>query len=132
MTKANDGIILIRKESEPMNDGLYHKNIFLPNLHLKTQALNLQASTHAKESANNDRYGTFTLPSMINFDPNEILEIEIENNELIKILIRTKYDKKFDISLAISTKTLTIKTAWLNLASDKHSTLNPNLYQKRN
>jgi len=61
-------------------------------------------------------------------NPIEPFEVEVEDSEVIKCVVRTKYDDTRDISIVF--REWGIVTCWLNDNSDLHNTLNINKYIK--
>lgn len=113
---------------------LYHTEIFVPKelqiklKYLTGKVVNLTYTRHAILAANEDRYGAVNLLSTYTFNPADIIELETDQaGNLIKILVRIKYDKTRDICMAILAGGR-VKTLWLNLASDKHQTLDRTRY----
>ena len=111
-------------------DGLYHKDIILPPLKLRDEYLELSYTLHAFQSAENDRYGTINLPSKINLAMAEVIEVEILNGDVEKIIVRQKYSKEYDLILVIIPRYMRVKTVWLNQVSDTHKTLDRSKYRK--
>lgn len=108
---------------------LFHKDIFLPQVTLPTGNFRMFYSFHALRAAENDRYGHIELPEFVDFSEYEIVEIEILNGRMTKILIRGTLDNKRDICLAIAAGGR-VKTVWANLKTDKHRTLDATKYTK--
>jgi len=113
---------------------LFHKQIYLPPeaKALIGRNLNLSYSHHAKLACVNDRYGIISKPPFqIGINLDNLIEVETENSVIVKVVVRQKYDSKFDIALAISIegKNSTVKSVWLNDSSDKHFTLDRSKYQ---
>ena len=55
-----------------------------------------------------------------------LYEVEVENGNVVKAVVRTSYDKENDISIVYRDKC--IVTAWLNKKSDRHFTLDKKKY----
>ena len=111
-------------------DGLYHKDIILPPLKLMDAYLELNYTLHAIKSAENDRYEEINLPSAINFAMVEVIEIEILDDDVEKMIVRQKYSKEYDLILVIMPRYMKVKTVWLNEVEDTHKTLNQSKYRK--
>lgn len=111
-------------------DGLYHKDIILPPLKLMDAYLELNYTLHAIKSAENDRYEEINLPSTINFTMVEVIEIEILDGDVEKMIVRQKYSKEYDLILVIMPRYMKVKTVWLNQVSDTHKTLDRSKYRK--
>ena len=111
-------------------NGLYHKDIILPPLKLRDAYLELSYTLHAIKSAENDRYGTINLPSKINLAMVEVIEIEILDDDVEKMIVRQKYSKEYDLILVIMPRYMRVKTVWLNEVDDTHKTLDRSKYRK--
>ena len=111
-------------------NGLYHKDIILPPLKLRDAYLELSYTLHAIKSAENDRYEEINLPSTINFAMVEVIEIEILDDDVEKMVVRQKYSKEYDLILVIMPRYMRVKTVWLNAVSDTHKTLDRSKYRK--
>jgi hypothetical protein len=113
---------------------LYHKEIFLPMSvsHLFGRKYKLNYSRHAKLACVQERYGVINNPPFeLEITKDNLIEVEIEGNVLIhKVVIRLPYDKDKDIALAIipDGEFATVKSLWANLKTDKHFTLQKELY----
>ncbi len=59
-----------------------------------------------------------------------IFEVEVKNNQIVKIVTLQKYKKKNDMCLALAVEgdRLRCKTCWLNRQDDIHMTLDPTKY----
>lgn len=55
-----------------------------------------------------------------------LYEVEVENGNVVKAVVRTSYDKEDDISIVYRNKC--IVTAWLNEKVDTHMTLDKKKY----
>lgn len=90
----------------------------------------LVASLHAQRAASDDRYGGFDIPT--SFDPVTwtVIEIEVLNGALHKVVARKPLDPTRDIVMAFLIREKLIKTVWVNLASDTHKTLDKSLYSQ--
>lgn len=119
---------------------LYHINLGLPKtLKLPTGRKPIKFTNHAREAAQNDRYGSFSryLPLHTFFNPinAELVEVEtIDGVNPTKVVYRLPLapnsDKVLVLALAPYDDCYVAKTAWLNEASDKHRTLNVRRYSK--
>lgn len=114
-----------------MKDGLYHKDMYLPKINKIDKDFKVEYTIHAIKAAYNDRYDEIVLPDTINLAKSDIIEIEVESGEIIKILIRTRYNSKYDLNLAIVPQTLKVKTVWLNEKNDDHKTLRKEVYNQQ-
>ena len=107
-----------------MTSNLYHTEIGFPsNIELPKGIFNLTYSNHAKRASSNDRYGQMTLPTTLDTEEAKLIEIEVENNEVIKSVHRTKYDDILDRIIVLIPQKSFVKTVWFNRSDDKHSTL---------
>ena len=113
-----------------LRNGLYHKAVYLPKIKKPDCDYSCIYSQHAKESALNDKYGIIILPKSYNIAKSDIIELEINNNDISKLVLRTDYNDKFDLILVISFTTGLVKTLWLNRKCDLHDTLNKDKYIK--
>ena len=64
-----------------------------------------------------------TLPTTLDTEEAKLIEIEVENNEVIKSVHRTKYDDILDLIIVLIPQKSFVKTVWFNRSDDKHSTL---------
>jgi hypothetical protein len=112
-----------------VKDGLYHKLLGFPARVLEpwlNQKLNLSYTQHARQAAKNDRYGEpEDLPETVSILPGQVIELEIAGGRLQKLVVRIPYDSEVDLCLVLSLETerASVKTLWLNLVTDNHSTL---------
>ena len=107
-----------------MTSNLYHTEIGFPsNVELPKGIFNLTYSNHAKRASSNDRYGQMTLPTTLDTEEAKLIEIEVENNEVIKSVHRTKYDDILDLIIVLIPQKSFVKTVWFNRSDYKHSTL---------
>ena len=113
-----------------LKDGLYHKLVFLPKINKPDADYPCVYTQHAREASLTDKYGVIILPKSYNLANSDIIELEINNNDISKLVIRTEYNEEFDLSLVISLTTGKIKTAWLNRKEDNHETLFKDKYIK--
>lgn len=113
-----------------MKNGLYHKDIFLPKIRLQDKPLKVYYSLHAIDAAKNDRYGKIILPDTINFCSGTIIEVELKNDKVVKILLRVNYSQKYDLCIVIGSQ-FRVRTVWLNDKNDNHHTLNRAKYITR-
>ena len=109
---------------------LYHFEIGFPKKMQFRAVLGLVPSFHALRESNSDRYGKFEIPSSFNPETDKVIEIEVENGALNKIVARRPIDAARDVVFVFLPRTKVIKTVWINENSDKHATLNRSLYAK--
>lgn len=111
-----------------IKNGLYHKDIFLPKINLSDKMVKVNYSRHALNAAYTDRYAEIALRDAYNFSQSEIIEIEVKNNKVIKIVARFDYNIDYDLIVVIIPQTKIIKTVWLNEKNDCHRTLDRSRY----
>lgn len=112
---------------------LYHMDIgFPPGLRLELpEFIELTWSKHAIKAAQDDRYAEhgINLFSKLKTAGAKIVELETVKDKVVKIVLRQSYDDNHDICLAIAAGGV-VKTVWLNVKSDSHSTLDVTKYGK--
>lgn len=106
---------------------LYHYQIGLPKIEIP-DVYGLRASAHALAQAASDRYGSFEIPTNFRKVDWKVIEMETENGPLVKVVARRKLDEMRDLVMVFIPSQRVIKTVWVNLASDRHRTLNRALY----
>lgn len=109
----------------------YHYQIGFPKGVTFAPVFGIKYSLHAREQALEDRYGQLVkLP--VHFLPRvaKIIEIEMEDEEVTKILYRQKYDENLDIVVALIPQAKMVKTVWVNERSDAHRTLDRSQYDR--
>lgn len=115
-------------------NGLYHKDIGFPKVALPTGIFHLKEySNHALRAAKDDRYGEAkTLPKLLNMAVCDLVEIEVEDAEVVKAVVRFPYSLDLDLVIVfMPTHPLNkVKTVWFNKKSDKHKTLQHWKYDK--
>lgn len=113
---------------------LYHKDVFMPILELPYGHFLLEHSFHAIMEANADRYGDFQLPRSFNTMDWEVIEVEtFDNMQVNKVVYRKSLDNRKDVCIVVlfeKRRKPFLKTAWINLKSDKHRTLNKSRYSR--
>lgn len=127
----------------------YHKEIGFPEIEYVTGSFEVNATRHARNESNKDRYGGFRLPTRINLteamyerDPKEatgqesgektvphVFEITVENKRIVKIAARTNYDEERDLVIVVRPHENTLITAWINVKGDAHQTLDKSKYE---
>lgn len=112
-------------------DGLYHYTIHMPELvkdwAKKTTALIPYYGKHAKDRAFQKRV---VLPNNILLHQWKIIEAEIVNEKVNKIVIRQTLDITSDIVMVVLADGF-VKTVWWNDKNDRHFTLNRSLYRSK-
>ena len=108
-------------------DGLYHKDIGFPNIKLPEGTYELKKySQHALRAAKDDRYGIAKeLPKSIDIAQVDLVEIQVENNSVVKAVVRADYNAELDLVIVFMPQAYDnfVKTVWLNEKSDQHKTL---------
>lgn len=112
---------------------LYHSEIGIPESvrrQVPSGVYALEYSKHAIEASESERYGKIPLVELIDTTNKNIniIEVEMTNNSITKILYRCKLNEKFDLCIAVNPLRWIVKTVWLNCVTDKHKTLNKALY----
>lgn len=117
-----------------MNTKLYHRDIFLPPVvsALANRQYNLAYTRHALTEAVNDKLGALThAPRSVKFQTYEIVEAELTDGEVTKLVVRLSYDERRDLILVLrhfDDGAATVVTVWTNAIGDKHKTLNRKNY----
>lgn len=114
-----------------MKNGLYHKDVYLPELTLIDKPVKLSYTLHAIEASETDSNGKIILPDSVNPSTAQIVEIEVKDNKLTKMVLRTKYSLKYDLILVVVPDCQRVKTVWLNDVRDSHQRLNRSNYIKK-
>jgi hypothetical protein len=111
-------------------DGLFHYQVGLPYQPALGNYMYLRYSRHACNAAKDDRYGSISLPDVIVPDKYLLIEMEVRNGQLCKVVLRGTYcaRRQLDIVLVINPTTCNVITCWLNKSSDAHSTLQRGKY----
>jgi hypothetical protein len=114
---------------------LYHKDIYLPEpvRTLKRVNLSYRISGHARKAAETDRYGVIEIAPNITFEGKDVVEAEVKNGKVEKLVVRLPYDKERDVIyvVGIYPDGKVLKTVWANLSNDLHSTLRRELYDTK-
>ncbi len=115
-----------------MQAALYHKDIYLPApiATLGKRTITPRITGHAMDAAKADRYGAISIPSQVTFSGSDVVEAELREGRVVKLVVRVPYDGTRDLVLAIGFDkgASFIKTVWFNLANDVHSTLQRERY----
>lgn len=114
-----------------MKDGLYHRDIGLPDCACLFRSFGLTYTFHAKRACVSDRYGTIRPPVSVIPRHGQIIEVEVWNNHIVKAVVRTTYNDICDLILVLipgSPAEATVKTCWLNRRDDNHRTLDRTKY----
>lgn len=78
---------------------------------------------HARFEAQVDRYGKIALPKTLDLSKMKVIEVEVIDGRVTKILFRGSLDATRDLCIVL-TSDMYVKTVWVNLKSDNHRTLN--------
>jgi len=135
-------------EDDHVDGTRYHKQIGFPeNVELPTGTMMLYSTPHARREAQMDRFGSFNLPTrqeitekMYERDPEEaigsedtetqphVFEITVDDGEVTRFALRKHLDEERDKILIINPVEEHTVTAWSNYKSDKHETLETEVY----
>ena len=109
---------------------LFHKDIGFPAKMKFKKVEDLHPSAHALRERDSDRYGKFEIPN--EFDPAtwDVVEVEVVNGALNKVVARKPIDKKRDVVMVFLPQSRLIKTVWVNTNDDTHKTLDRSAYEK--
>lgn len=109
----------------------YHIDILMPRYiknHLPTGEIVPMYTYHSLMASKSDKYGEIKLPSTVNLDPSNLVEVETINDTPVKGVYRFSYDDTYDLCMAIMYENNRVKTLWLNKKDDKHKTLDVSKY----
>jgi hypothetical protein len=95
----------------------------------KIGEIKLVYSIHARYEAKVDRYQPIELPTVLDTNKATLIEVEIAEGRLNKLVWRASYSSVFDLIIVLGSSG-TVKTVWLNLKSDTHKTLDRSKYRK--
>ena len=117
-----------------MRDGLYHKDVFMPRVKFANYNAPVGYTLHARNAAENDRYGTISLPDTLNLIDGELIELSVLGGAIEKMVMRFAYDGYFDLCVVVMLDGLRLvaKTVWLNDRNDLHTTLDKSRYVQYN
>lgn len=122
----------LRPDVKRNREKLYHKDIGFPkgaNLpHGFSPVVRLRYGPHAREAANNDRYGRLELPQAIDIRKGELFEVGITGNTVTKMGVRMPYSDRIDLIVVFSPADGFVRTVWANEKGDKHRTLDRTRY----
>lgn len=114
---------------------LYHTDVFMPR-RIWSQAIGevqIEYSHHARQAMQDDRYGDIPSRTSLTIQRDNIIEVEMDGTCVNKLVVRHAIDYDRDMVTVLLKKfkqPWLVKTVWINLASDKHKTLNTTPYQK--
>lgn len=118
-----------------MKDGLYNKALGLPAgaALLWAGRLELQYANHAQAERNAENYGSAELFSSADFESKDVVEVQVQNGQPVKAVVRFPYSDNLDLCMVINTPAsgrAFVRTVWFNAVDDKHHTLNRSLYNR--
>lgn len=126
----------------------YHKELGFPDdVELPTGIMMLYSTKHARNEAENDRYGSYNLPTrqdltqeMYERDPKEaigdentptkthVFEITVQDDEVKFLALRKHLDEERDKILVIEPEDEHTITTWSNYKTDEHENLQEEIY----
>lgn len=113
---------------------LYHRELGLPKQteFLFGKTYKLRYSNHAKQACLNDRYGMITPPFTAEITRENLIEVELNGQAIVKAVIRIPYNDKNDLVIVLMPDfdMAFVKTVWLNDRADNHKTLKTHLYSR--
>lgn len=112
---------------------LYHAQVHLPAAFARPIFEGrLNYGAHAKNAAKSDRYGHFELPECFFARNARLIEAELDTdrNIITKQVWRQQLDSHRDLVLVINRDGF-VRTVWINLRSDRHTSLNTARYVRR-
>lgn len=86
-------------------------------------AITLHPTKHAIQAAQTDRYGRIEIPEYISTEGVQLVEIEMKDDRIMKVVLRKSYSAEFDVVFVVVDHGILL-TCWLNCKSDTHRTLN--------
>jgi hypothetical protein len=118
----------------------YHCKVYFPDDNLKrlqefTERNNLQEWSYTAHCLDNVKYRAIDTRALLEFikgqelSAQDIFEYYIDGKRIVKACYRLQWQKELDLILVINANKEII-TIYLNLAIDKHVTLNANLYAR--
>jgi hypothetical protein len=115
-----------------MSTKLYHKDIFIPTLVFPGASYRLAYSRHSRLEAVRDKLGVVTRPpAFIEFNSDDVIEVETTDDVVTKLVVRLPYDSTRDIILVLRNfhdGAAIVVTLWTNSIDDSHSTLDKSKY----
>lgn len=108
----------------------YHKDVFLPK-RIKGMVpqgrFKVAYSGHAQIASQTDRYGAFDLPARVDVNVDNIFEVSVAHGQVVKYGVRIPLDNERDLCMIV-TRDRVVKTVWVNLKTDHHTTLRQHCY----
>ncbi len=123
----------------PTRDGLYHKSTGLPELPEELTGLyGLFHTRHATMAAKTDAFagpGGLRLPGVVEVCPDEVIEIEIKDQTIEKVVVRTRFADRIDVVYVLtrfdpSTRVCNLRTVWCIPSNDHHAALRTERYAR--
>ena len=93
----------------------------MPKINLPSH-IEPKLTDHALKATQSDRYGHFYVPKKIKLDQSNLVELEMEDERIVKLVVRVKYNLQYDLTLVIRPGGVCV-TCWLNMRGDNHNTL---------
>jgi len=109
---------------------LYHTDVYMPGpLRRPIFEGVLRYGSHAKYAKLTDRYGEFDLPRVFRAEKAWLIEAEYDDckRKVVKQVWRQQLDEHRDLVLVINRDGF-VRTAWINLRSDLHKSLDTSRY----
>jgi hypothetical protein len=110
---------------------LYHCDVFMPTgLTMPYGTFELIYTKHALLESTRDRNGKMNLPTHLTVASCKVIEVEVENGEVRKVLYRKRTNGKHDMCFAVVRQgmKMIVKTVWLQRKDDNHRTLRRERY----
>jgi hypothetical protein len=109
---------------------LYHVEIGLPKwFKSPVGVVTPKYGNHSRFEAQCDRYGHIDLPRTLDLGKMRVIEVEVLNGRVTKILFRGSLDATRDLCIVLDS-TGFVRTCWVNLKTDTHRTLDRSKYTK--
>jgi hypothetical protein len=123
----NWNVLPSARKGPPDTEVVYHKDIGLPTSFDRPDGIELDYGEHARDRAMEKG---ITLPDALP-EVYDIIEVTMRKYRVVKWVVRFQVSKDDDIVMPILADG-TVKTAWLNSHTDKHTTLNKANYSVPN
>ena len=103
----------------------YHRNVFMPAYirALPETTVPIFPTRHARDAAATERFGAFQIPDSILFDGSKIVEADVEDGGLTKLVVRIAHNENYDAIYIFTVPERKLKTCYLNAVDDLHRTL---------
>lgn len=115
-----------------MTETLWHSSIRLPaGFVAPQQRVELSWTRHADSERTKDRYAEIPRFKGLTLKRFAVVEVGTVNGQVSKIVFRGKLDDTNDVVIVLipnGNKPWTVKTCWINKASDTHRTLDKSKY----